>query len=152
MLSRSRQTIGLAFGLGFLGVGFLPGCQGPAPSGPKLVDELPLTRGYYVEGGDCARASNATLTLNTGDGLNGARARCTFTRIEQVGARRYDVTERCVHLRGEEEERALSITVEDQTSYTLGVDGSTWHSKHCPQESLPEPWRSNDIGRHLRTE
>ncbi len=25
----------------------------------------------------------------------------------------------------------------------------TWSARHCPQESLPEPWRSNDISQYL---
>ncbi len=89
------------------------------------------------------------MRLNTGDGINAARAHCQYTRIEKIGDNTYSVSEECHFIPGGSGERELEITVDDRTSYTLTDGDSTWSARHCPQESLPEPWRTNDISRHL---
>lgn len=59
------------------------------------------------------------------------------------------MTEECHLLQGGRAEREFEIVVYDRTSYTL-IDGDfTWSARHCPQDRLPEPWRSNDIRRLL---
>jgi hypothetical protein len=140
------------FLLALCAAGLLLGCQSGPRAEPTVLQELPLERGYYASGGECEKASNATVTLNTGDGINGARSQCSYSRIRKIGDKTYSVSETCHHPRGFSEEQEIEITIENRKSYTRRVGDSTWSSQHCPQERLPEPWRSNDIRQHLQSE
>jgi hypothetical protein len=150
-MERLEHSLFLSFLLFALGsVGLLSGCQSQLPAEPAAVKELPLERGYYVVDGACDLASNFSLTLNTGSGINAAQAHCEYIRIEKIADNTYSISEECHFIRGGSAERELEITVEDRTSYTLTDGDSTWSAQHCPQESLPEPWRTNDISRYLK--
>jgi len=131
-------------------IGWFAGCQGQPLAEPTAVKELPLERGYYVKDGGCGDASNFSLTLNTGDGINAAQAHCRFTRLQKIGDKTYSATETCEFIQGGSEKHELEITVEDRTSYTSTEGDFTWSASYCPQASLPEPWRSNDISRYLK--
>lgn len=148
----------------FLAVGVLAGChaqhagvraQDPITptAGVAAVESLPLERGFFVrQGTPCGEASNATLTLHTGSGINAAQASCGFTRIEKTGDNTYTATEECYFIRaGESFSDTLHITVESRTAYSQATAGdeSTWRARHCAQSSLPEPWRNNDLSEYL---
>jgi hypothetical protein len=116
--------------------------------------ELPLPRGFYVSGGTaCAAASEATLTLLHRDGLGGARDFCAFETIAAESSARFRVRERCADHQ-DPRRSALRDTVYDilgpgRFRRTSGP-GMIGESQHCPQDALPEPWRSNDISDVLR--
>ncbi len=113
---------------------------------------LPLKRGYFVSAEDpCNRASNATVNLLTGNGINGSRDVCTFTRVEPQGGGRYRVTQRCQELGGwgresPPEESTVTFEIPDDSRFTIRWPGGSSSSKrYCPQSSMNEPFRSNDI-------
>jgi hypothetical protein len=113
---------------------------------------LPLKRGFFVSADEpCNRASNATVSLFTGDGINGSRSACTFTRVEPQGGGRYRVTQRCQEIGGWGRDEApdvstMTLEIPDDSRFTIRwADGSTRTSRHCPQASMNEPFRSNDI-------
>lgn len=141
----------------------LAGCRGqvPAPtddtqprdptSGPSSVAGLPLARGYFVrQGTPCGAASNATVTLHTGHGINAAQAHCELTEIEKTGSNTFTAKETCTFIRGGEQTRQLDLTISERTSYSHSDPqaAAEYSARYCPQDSLPEPWRSNDLG-HL---
>ncbi len=118
------------------------------------VTTLPLKPGFYVVNGTaCAQASNATLMLVRKSGINTSRVPCDFESIEKTGANSYRVTESCTEggaAWGTEEHISINVStyeVPNETSFTSKSD-SGWASsaRYCPQSSLPEPWRNNDIG------
>lgn len=118
-----------------------------AATGP--VEELPLRRGFYVRtDATCGTASNATLALVRRDGITS----CDFTSIERIGESRYRVKESCA-VRGappghehERDESTQEYEILSETRYRLTFEyGETVEFNFCPQDSLPEPWRDNDI-------
>ena len=120
----------------------------------RKVERLPLPLGFYVAAEvTCAGASNATLSLLRAGGVNTSRTPCDFDSIVQTGDNRFRVTETCTQggaAWGQEEERATSVATYEITgpaSYAVIPEGSTdaFAYTHCPQDSLPEPWRDNDI-------
>jgi hypothetical protein len=139
-----------------------PGAAAPAAAAPPATvaakpGALPLKRGYFVSADEpCNRASNATVSLVTADGMNGSRTVCTFTRVEPQGGNRYRVTQRCQEIGGWGREAApdvstITIEVPDESRFTIRwADGSTRTSRHCPQASMNEPFRSNDISDLVR--
>ena len=126
----------------------------PAPSAETtgahgdtaVVDGLPLRRGYYVRVEDaCGEASRATLALVRRDGMSG----CSFDRIERIGEGRYRATETCQEVQGPqpstyEVEQEYEVLAEDRYRVNFEGGGSS-EFRFCPQDSLPEPWRDNDI-------
>ncbi len=116
----------------------------PTAPDAAVVAELPLKRGYYVRAdATCAEASNATLQLVRRDGIGS----CGFTRIESLGAGRYRVHEFC-HPRDPAEPHDYFL--KGDSSYRTVADeideyGQPTEFRFCPQRSLPEPWRDNDI-------
>lgn len=110
----------------------------------EVVDELPLKRGFYVRSDDtCATASNATTALVKRKGITG----CDFTRIERIGASRYRVQESCFEPRGPstyELTQEYEILAEDRYRVTFEY-GESAEFSYCPQESMAEHWRDNDI-------
>lgn len=130
--------------------GDTPAAADPSPAVEAVVvDALPLRRGYYVRTDDeCGTASNATLALVRRDGITG----CNFTRIERIGESRYRVGESCAVRAappGHEHERdeftnEYEILAEDRYRLTFEY-GETVEFRFCPQGSLPESWRDNDI-------
>ncbi len=131
----------------------------PAPSSPTAArpGALPLKRGYFVSADEpCNRASNATVNLFTGDGMNASRSVCTFTRVEPQGSGRYRVTQKCQELGGfggEEPpaESTITFDVPDDSRFTIRwPGGGSRSSRYCPQSSMNEPFRSNDISDLLR--
>lgn len=124
-----------------------------APGGDPVAT-LPLKPGFYVSSDTpCGQASNATLQLLGKQGFGGSRDNCVFKSIEKIGPARYRVTEECSsggEAWGTEEELSHSVTlydIPDSKSYSATGDGGYKSSaRYCPQSSLPEPWRDNDIG------
>jgi nucleoid-associated protein YgaU len=117
-----------------------------APAAPEAVDALPLRRGFYVRSDDtCAAPSNATLGLVRRDGITS----CDFTAIERIGESRYRAREACTERgfqRGERYEVVNEYEVLAEDRYRVTYEyGETVEFGFCPQQSLPEPWRSNDI-------
>ena len=113
------------------------------------VQTLPLKRGFYVATDTpCDQASNATLLLVTSEGINSARTVCTFRTIHQTGRDTYRTTEACFDIQGDEppDIRAATYTLKGDERFTVRADHG-WKSsaRYCPQWSLPEPWRDNDI-------
>jgi hypothetical protein len=124
------------------------------PSGAAADEELPLPRGFYVRtDAACAAASEATLVLLQRDGLGGGQDFCAFERITPESAQSFRVAERCADFRdpaaAERREVAYAILAAGRFRRS---DASGWSAEyqHCPQASLPEPWRSNDISDVLR--
>ncbi|TCD05436.1 hypothetical protein EYB45_08170 [Erythrobacteraceae bacterium CFH 75059] len=117
----------------------------PAPTtaaAGETVDSLPLRRGYYVASDTpCGQASNATLMLVTREGVSASRSSCETLRIARTGARRFEVRERC-----EDEVRTTTYDIPANDRFTSTSDSGWSNSaRFCPQASLPEPWRDNDI-------
>lgn len=116
------------------------------PVATETVDALPLRRGFYVRNDDtCAAASNATLALVRRDGITS----CDFSAIERIGQSRYRVQETCREHQGPAPStykltQEYEILAEDRYRVTYEY-GETVEFGFCPQQSLPEPWRSNDI-------
>lgn len=107
-----------------------------------VADGLPLRGGYYVEGGvACGNASNATLSLLTLEGLAFGRDFCALPDIVAVGRNDFDIAEDC----GSDME-TVRWTLESNGFSRRFSTGETVSYRYCPQASLPEPWRSNDIG------
>jgi hypothetical protein len=122
------------------------------PAAAAKPGALPLKRGYFVSADEpCNRASNATVNLVTGSGINASRSACTFTRVEPLGSGRYRVTQSCQEMGGwgrNEPPEVSTVTFEipDESRFTIRwSDGSSRTSRHCPQASMNEPFRSNDI-------
>lgn len=123
----------------------------PSPSGERAAG-LPLRLGFYVSSDvSCSQASNATLQLLRREGINTSRTPCDFSRIEKAGDNRYRVTETCTELGGwgdGEQHVSTNTAIYEILSETrFKVMGDSWEStmQYCPQSSLPEPWRDNDI-------
>lgn len=108
------------------------------------VDALPLQRGYYVRTDDaCGTASRATLALVRRDGISG----CSFEHIEKIGASRYRVRENCMEPQAPEPYEVVQeyeVLAGDRYRVTFEY-GESAEFRHCPQASLPDPWRDNDI-------
>lgn len=117
-----------------------------APAAGGTVDALPLRRGYYVRSDDaCGKASHATLALVRRDGITG----CDFTAIERIGESRYRVHERCVDRQGPSPTtfdltQEYEVLAEDRYRVTYEY-GESAEFGFCPQQSLPDPWNTNDI-------
>jgi hypothetical protein len=117
--------------------------------------ELPLTRGFYVSTGTpCKAASAATLNLLGRTAINGSQDSCEFLEIVEETSTRFRVTERCADFR----DPAGAVTTV-RVGEILGAgafratreeDDWVHEARHCPQSSLPEPWRDNDISDVLR--
>ncbi|MCW5579942.1 MAG: hypothetical protein KIS72_01170 [Luteimonas sp.] len=124
------------------------GAPAPAASA-QAVDRLPLDLGYFVSADTpCAQASNATVTLHHGKGINSARTACEFTRIVKTGDDTYAVHDACTELMsGSLEESDMRITLSGPTAYAVRYEGGDedFPFRHCPQPELPEPWRDNDL-------
>ncbi|WP_228243636.1 hypothetical protein [Porphyrobacter sp. GA68] len=113
-----------------------------ASPGGEAIDSLPLRRGYYVASDTpCAQASNATLMLVSREGVSASRSSCELLRITRRGARQFEVRERCD---GENRITSYDIPANDRFTST-SEDGWSNSARFCPQASLPEPWRDNDI-------
>lgn len=119
---------------------------GPATTATETVDTLPLRRGFYVRNDDtCAMPSNATLALVRRGGIGG----CDFAGIERIGESRYRVQQTCKEHQGPapstyELTQEYEILAEDRYRVTYEY-GETVEFGFCPQQSLPEPWKTNDI-------
>jgi hypothetical protein len=120
--------------------------------GSVIVGGLPLRLGFYVSAAtDCAGASNATITLIRRDGYSGSRYNCSFGPIQKTGAKTYRVTESCTEAEGFATREGAQTSVRtydiaDSESFSAKSDNG-WgnNARFCPQSSLPEPWRTNDI-------
>lgn len=112
--------------------------------------QIDLLRGYYLTGVmSCDEASNATLGLFHNDGFNpGHRSDCEFTSIRWTGPTTFDYVEYCRDPFGENGggiELSGSIEIFDIRSFRrfAPTGESDWY--HCPQEYLPDPWRTTDL-------
>jgi hypothetical protein len=124
--------------------------QAKADAAPRTIapEALPLTRGFYVsDGTPCGEASNATLGLLRRTGWNGSQYACDFARIEPTGENRFRITETCTDIRSGDEWRSTrGWTLTGADSFRISQeDGTETSFRHCPQPSLPEGWRDNDI-------
>ena len=129
--------------------------------GPASAENpLPLQLGFYVAADTpCANASNATLLLLRADGIGGARDFCQFLSIRQLSAQDFLVTESCADFQASEaEQRLVRYQIIDAVSFKLSrataeqpvlsqpIDTDVFYQGYyCPQSSLPEPWRDNDL-------
>lgn len=143
-----------------------PGAQPPSTAAqaqptrattPAKAGALPLRRGYFVSADEpCNRASNATVNLVTADGMNASRSVCTFSKVEPQGNNRYRVTQSCQELGGwgretPPETSTVTFEIPNDSRFTIRYPGgSSQTSRHCPQSSMNEPFRSNDISDILR--
>lgn len=148
----------------FLVIGLLTGCRAwsPAPAGDggaadvpsdsTVLEELPLERGYFVLGGECASANNFSVTLHTGYGINASKAHCSYTRIEKTAEDTYQVTQECVLIQGGSFSQEREFSIHESTAYvsTDPSDGSEWAARHCVQSEMSEPFRTNDLSRYLK--
>lgn len=109
-----------------------------------VVEALPLQRGYYVRTDDeCGTASRATLALVRRDGISG----CSFEHVERTGASRYRARERCTEPQAPgpyEVVQEYEVLAGDRYRVTFEY-GESAEFRHCPQHSLPDTWRDNDI-------
>ncbi|MFQ3595535.1 MAG: hypothetical protein SNJ63_05430 [Sphingomonadaceae bacterium] len=132
----------------------------PAPAqgaGGAKAASLPLRRGYFVATDTpCNRASNATVNLMTGDGMNASRTICTFEKVEPQGSGRFRVTQSCQELGGWGHESPPEVStvifeIPDDSRFSVRWEGgSVSSSRYCPQASMNEPFRTNDISDLLR--
>ncbi|MDD4865508.1 MAG: hypothetical protein PHE38_16140 [Alishewanella agri] len=129
--------------------------------GPASAEnQLPLRLGFYVAADTpCANASNATLLLLRANGIGGARDFCQFLSIRQLSAQDFLVTESCADFQASEaEQRLVRYQIIDAVSFKLSrvtaeqpvLSQPTetevfYQGYYCPQSSLPEPWRDNDL-------
>ncbi|MFC3098712.1 hypothetical protein [Alteraurantiacibacter palmitatis] len=119
-----------------------------------VVEALPLPLGFYISDGEsCGSASNATLILLHRTGINSSREPCEFSRIEQVAPSTFQVAQSCSD-NGEawggettiyEVVAQVEVTGEHSFRMTYDADSKPVDWTHCPQSSLPDPWRDNDI-------
>lgn len=121
----------------------------PAPAPAATIRNLPLKRGFYVASDTaCGQASNATLKLVHRDGINASRTVCEFRKIEKVGPNSYRATEACSDIQSSDppDVRVVTYTLKADTAFTTKSEhGGERGARYCPQSSLPEPWRDNDI-------
>lgn len=109
----------------------------------ETVQELPLDRGFYVRTDEtCRTASTAGLAILTREGLLWMDSACTFGRIEKTGSATYSVEQTC----DGPGQATATWEITDRTSFSF-KDTNGWEhtARFCAQQSLPEPWRSNDI-------
>lgn len=122
-----------------------------APAAPALTsadDSLPLKRGYYVSTkASCRTASNATLFLLTRDSLNSSRDVCSFAKVDKLDAATWRIRSTCS---GDAPSGTETWTISGPTAVTIQSGDSSVALRHCPQTTLPEPWRSNDIRALIR--
>jgi hypothetical protein len=123
-----------------------------APASAARSGALPLKRGYFVSTDSrCNAASNATVSLVTRDGMNASRTACTFTKVAPLGSGRYQVTQSCQELGGWGRESAPEVStvtfeIPDDSRFTVRwPGGGSQTSRYCPQSSMNEPFRTNDI-------
>lgn len=141
-------------GLAPLALLALSGCQAaPADAPPAaasagtIVEALPLEPGYYVRTDEtCGDASAAGVHLVNRVGLRWVTSHCLFERIEHLGGSSYRVVQSCGDHHGAEAGTAM-YEVPDPASFSFEDDAGWAHAARlCPQEQLPEPWRSEDLG------
>lgn len=116
-----------------------------APSVGAAQNQLEL--GYYVlNSTPCGAASNVDLSLVHWSGINAARTVCEFTSVTPVGPESYDFVQSCQEI-GLESAQDLQgrITIASPQQFELFVESGTFSYRYCPQDALPEPWRSVDI-------
>lgn len=109
-------------------------------------DALPLRHGFYVqEPTPCAQASNATLRLFDGNGLNVSQAECRITRAQRSGDS-FDVQQTCRDIRsGGQIDGVASRITPTRAGFDESAGGETTRWRYCQQSQLPQPWRSNRI-------
>ena len=131
----------------------LAGCLFPVlllacAAGAQTVASLPLQRGFYVsQKTACGSASNATLMLVTREGMNSARVIGKFRKIDRKGPTTYLVSEVHQGLDGSALGPAETVTYEipNQTTFKVTNSYGSAEYRYCAQNTLPSPWRNNDI-------
>jgi hypothetical protein len=117
------------------------------------IADLPLKRGFYVARDTaCGQSSNATTLLVARDGINGSRDRCTFKKVEKMGATTFRVTSECSDggaAWGREdtiERYTQTYGISNETSFKVTYeDGSEKSFRYCAQASMSPDFRENDI-------
>jgi hypothetical protein len=122
------------------------------PSYAAGGDIVPLQHGYYVRDTTCNNASRGNLELFLGNSFGG---NCSVNRIERLGNNTFRITQTCDDLRSDKKFTSTNVyQIINRTEFlaTFGLDETHHenHYRHCPQSSLPEPWRSNELGLGLR--
>ena len=136
----------------------LPGCRPDAvaaagqPAGEPAGEPagasaaLPLEHGYYVRTDEtCADASSAGVHLLNATGLRWVTSYCVFDRIERTGETSWRVHQSCGdrHPAGQE---VAEYEIPDRRSFSFTTEHGWEHAARlCPQQEMPEPWRSEDI-------
>lgn len=119
----------------------------------RVVDELPLDRGYYVRtDASCATASNATAALLQRQGLYWGSSFCTFERIEQTGPSRFRVQQACGDPRGGIAAPVpAEWVIKDRTSLSF-KDSEGWEhaARLCSQRDMPAGFRETDISELIK--
>lgn len=117
-----------------------------------VANDLGLLNGFYVWGEDmpCEDASNATLGRMSTSGFSpGYRIACEFVSIDWTSKTTLDYTEICWSPFDPEEGTAEftgSIEIHNERTFTrIGPSGEPLMWAHCPQEYLPDPWRTTDL-------
>jgi hypothetical protein len=121
-------------------------CVGIDQAGAAISkDILPLKRGFYVEAKtQCEQASNATLDLFLGHVF---RFNCELKSLQRQNGS-YKIVEQC-SVRGSRETVSGIYRIISDTEYAVRYsNGTSSHFKYCSQNTLPEPWRSNEIDGH----
>lgn len=129
------------------------------PDGTRVVEALPLRRGYYVSTDTpCGEASNATLHLlhEDGEGYGGFTTPpyyCAFGRIERTGPSSYRVEETCGDAHGDDGEPVATVSTYEilsETSYrATREDGWRSDARRCPRQQLPALWRDAGPGGYV---
>jgi len=129
--------------------GALVACGQPGPTDANMIAELPLERGFYVMSDTaCGQASNASLLLIRGSGMNGARDACDFTSIAQTAPTSYRAVMTCRDTQGRDTEVLTNIyQIPASTRFSYGTEDSDYRAeyRYCEQSSLPDPWRDIDL-------
>jgi len=122
--------------------------QTPVGAGPSVA-ALPLQLGYYVRSDlSCEQATGDDLYLLTSKGRGSSREFCTFQLITPDRESTLEVVEVCEDLAsgGKAAPTTVKYKLLGEAAF-LAKDDSGWEieARFCPQESLPEPWRSKEI-------
>lgn|SRR6185437_2882990 len=115
--------------------------------GPALADILPLKRGYYVVTDiPCQEASNADISLYTGEYFGYAHLECQKSAVKKLQDGSYQVTALCRDMQGEGpwQKSKSTYEVNSRTDFTVTSQGSRVAYRYCPQSDLPSPWHEND--------
>lgn len=126
-------------------------CLTVSPAFAADANSLPLRQGYYVIADTpCGSASNATLSLLSRSGFGASRGDGAFTKIVPTGSAIWRVTTSTI-VEGSSRPQISTVTIkaDGPAAYTMTNDFGAFTYRYCPQASLPEPWRTNDLSSYI---